>query len=307
MAAIRIAGLVPGIGSGFARGLLFPGCPLGEDGGVTGDAGGPEGDPVLAGLTPVGSTTAARIYDCLLGGTDNNATDQQAAEQLLLALPDAGKVAKANRAFMAAAVRQIAAAGVTQFVDIGPGYPTAPTVHESARSVTPDVRVVYVDSDPEVVERTGALLADDDLVAVFCGDARDSGAILTDPRLGSLIDLAEPVCVLFLSVLHFVAPAEADAAVTAVRRRIAPGSYLVISAGATNEQNGPAEGLIKAAYRANTLLAGRPRTEIAAYFDGFDLVLPGLVPVTEWSAGTPAGSRELRMAEILAGVARKPG
>jgi SAM-dependent methyltransferase len=273
---------------------------------VTGDAADPEGDSVIAGLAPAGSTTAARIYDYLLGGTDNNAADQQAAEQLLLVLPDAGKVAKANRAFMAAAVRQIAAAGVTQFVDIGPGYPTAPTVHESARSVTPDARVVYVDSDPEVVDRTGALLADDDLVAVFCGDARDSDGILADPRLGSLIDLAEPVCVLFLSVLHFVAPAEADAAVAAVRRRIAPGSYLVISAGANNEQNGPAQGLIQAAYSANTLLAGRPRAEIAAYFNGFDLVPPGLVPVTEWSAGTSAGSRELLMAEILAGVARKP-
>lgn len=261
----------------------------------------------MAGLAPAGSTTAARIYDYLLGGTDNNATDRQAAEQLLLALPDAGKVAKANRAFMAAAVRKIAAAGVTQFIDIGPGYPTAPTVHESARAVAPGARVIYIDSDQEVVDRTGALLADDDLVAVFRGDARHSGDLLTDPRLRPLIDLAEPACVLFLSVLHFVAPAEADAAVAAVRRLLAPGSYLVISAGANNEQNESAQGLIQAAYSANTLLAGRPRAEIAAYFNGFDLVPPGLVPVTQWSAGTSAGSSELLMAEILAGVARKPG
>ncbi|HEX9624322.1 MAG TPA: SAM-dependent methyltransferase, partial [Streptosporangiaceae bacterium] len=104
---------------------------------MTGDAAGPEVELGTAGLAPAGPTTAARIYDYLLGGRDNNAADRQAAEQLLLALPDAAQVAKANRAFMATAVRQIAADGVRQFVDVGPGYPTAPTVHESARSVTP--------------------------------------------------------------------------------------------------------------------------------------------------------------------------
>jgi len=261
----------------------------------------------MAGLAPAGSTSTARIYDYLLGGKDNNAADRQAAEQLLRALPDAGLVARANRAFLAAAVKQVAANGVMQFVDIGPGFPATPNVHESARSVAPAARVAYVDYDDEVVARTSEVLADDELVTVFAGNARDSAAILADPRLGSLIDLAEPVCVLFLSVLHFLPPAEADAAVAAVRERIAPGSYLVITAGANDEQNEPAQGLVQAAYSANTLLAGRPKAEIAAYFDDFELLPPGLVPVTKWPTSDSAGSKALLMAEILAGVGRKPG
>ncbi|HET7013645.1 MAG TPA: SAM-dependent methyltransferase [Streptosporangiaceae bacterium] len=281
----------------------------------------------MAGLAPAGSTSTARIYDYLLGGKDNNAADRQAAEQLLRALPDAALVARANRAFLAAAVRQVAANGVTQFVDIGPGFPATPNVHESARSVAPAARVAYVDYDAEVVARTQEVLAGDDLVTAFGGNARDSTAILEDPRLGSLINLAEPVCVLFLSVLHFLPPAEADAAVAAVRERVAPGSYLVITAGVNNEQNAPAQGLVQVAYSANTLLAGRPKAEIAAYFADLELVPPGLVPVTEWPTGDPAGdaagdagggpgsgpgggpggSKALLMAEILAGVGRKPG
>ncbi|HEY3907250.1 MAG TPA: SAM-dependent methyltransferase [Streptosporangiaceae bacterium] len=274
---------------------------------MTGDVAEPPAAPGISGLGPAGTTSTARIYNYLLGGKDNNAADRQAAEQLLRALPDAGLVAKANRAFMAAAVRRVAANGVTQFLDIGPGFPATPNVHESARSAAPGARVAYVDHDQEVVARTRELLADDDLVTAFSGDAGDIGAILADPQLGSLIDLAEPVCVLFVSVLHFVAPAQADATVAAVRERIAPGSYLVISAGCNNEQNEPAQGLVQAAYSSGTLLAGRPAAEVAAYFGDFQLLPPGLVQVTDWPNGPAAGSRKLMMADMLAGVARKPG
>lgn len=127
---------------------------------VTGEVAGP-------------AVSTARIYDYLLGGTNNTAADRQAADQLLQALPDAGVVAKANRAFMAEAVRQVAASGVTQFVDIGPGFPTRPNVHESARSAAPGAKVAYVDHDPEVVTRTRELLAGDDLVTAFTGNAGD--------------------------------------------------------------------------------------------------------------------------------------
>jgi hypothetical protein len=242
----------------------------------------------------------------LLGGTNNTAADRQAAEQLLLALPDAGVVAKANRAFMAQAVRQVAANGVTQFIDIGPSFPTRPNAHESARATAPGAKVAYVDHDPEVVARTRELLAGDDLVTAFTGDAGDIEEILANPQLASLIDLAEPVCVLFVSVLHFVPPAQADATVATTRDRIAPGSYLVISAGLNNEQNEPAQGLIQAAYSARTTLAGRPRAEVAAYFGDFELLPPGLVHVNDWPNGPTPGSQTLQMADMLAGVARKP-
>jgi hypothetical protein len=272
---------------------------------VTGDAARPRAVPGQADFDPA-RPNAARIYDYLLGGKDNYAADRQAAEQLLRALPDARLVAKANRAFMAAAVRQVAASGVAQFVDIGTGLPTPPSVHECARSVIPGARVAYVDNDPVVVAHSRALLATDDLLTVISGDARDAEAILADPQFGSLIDLDQPTCVLFVSMLHFLAPAQADAAVAAFRERLAPGSYLVISAGHGNELNRPTEGRVQAAYGSSTILSGRPASEIAAYFGDFELVPPGLVPVTDWPAAASEPPLPPPKAGMLAAIGRKP-
>jgi hypothetical protein len=249
---------------------------------------------------------AARVYDYLLGGKDNFAADRLAAEQLLIALPDAVVAAKANRGFLTAAVRQVAGLGVGQFVDVGAGLPTAPSVHECARSAFPGARVAYVDNDPVVVSHSRALLATDDGLTVIRGDARDSEAILADPQLTSLIDLREPVCVLFGSVLHFITAAQADAAVAVFRERMAPGSYLVISAGHNNDQNLQAEVKVQAAYQTRTL-SGRPASEIAAYFGDFDLLPPGLVPVTDWPGASHDALPGLAKADLLAGVGRKPG
>jgi len=152
-------------------------------------------------------------------------------------------------------------------------------------------------------------------VTVISKDARDYGALLGAPGLGALIDLAKPVCVLFVSMLHFMPEAEADAAVAAFRERIAPGSYLVISAGVGNERNIPARDQVQAAYGSDTVLTGRPPSEIAAYFGDFGLVPPGLVPVTEWPLDAPDGAslpmlRPLpaapMKARMLAGIGRKP-
>ena len=248
---------------------------------------------------------AARVYNYLLGGKDNYAVDRETADQLLRALPEAAVLARANRAFMAAAVRQVAAYGVTQFVDIGTGLPVTPNVHDCARSVNPGARVTYVDNDPFVVAHSRALLATDDLVTVVNGDARDSAAILADPELNELLDLREPVCVLLVSVLHFMTPEQADAAAATFRERLAPGSCLVISAGHRSELHRPAEAPIQAAYGARTILAGRSVTEIAAFFGDFELVPPGLVPVTDWS-GDPSGPPpDLSQAAMLAGIGRK--
>ena len=271
---------------------------------MTGDAG-LEVVPGAGGLD-TSRPNAARIYDYLLGGKDNYASDRQAAEQLLRALPDAALVARANRSFMVAAVRQVAAFGVGQFVDIGTGLPTPPSVHVCARTIVPDARVAYVDNDPVVVAHSRALLATDDRLTVINGDARDSAAILTDPQFGSLIDLAKPVCVMFVSMLHFLTTDEADAAVATFREAMAPGSYLVISAGHGNERNIPAEGQIQAAYGRETTLTGRPAAEIAAYFGEFDLVPPGLVPVTEWPGAAPEVPMAPTKAGMLVAIGRKP-
>jgi hypothetical protein len=226
----------------------------------------------------------ARIYDYLLGGKDHFAADREAAQRLIAALPNAAAVARANRAFLAAAVRQAARAGIAQYLDIGAGLPTSPSVHECAREIIPGARVAYVDSDPAAVAQARALLAAGDGVIATEGDARDPEAILASPALAGVIDLTEPVGLLLVSVLHFVTAGEADMIVGTFRQRMAAGSYLIISQGQSG--SAPREG-IQDAYRSGITLTGRSAAEIAAYFDGFDLVPPGLVPVAVWAATQP--------------------
>jgi len=159
-----------------------------------------------------------------------------------------------------------------------------------------------------------ALLATDDLVAVIDGDAREYEAILAGPDLGALIDLSEPACVLFVRMLDFLTAEVADAIVAAFRERMAPGSYLVISSG--HAENNRVRDQVQAAYGDATVLTGRPAAEIAAYFDGCDLVPPGVVPVTEWplderDAGhlqpiSPRSPAPMQ-ARMLAGIGRKRG
>jgi O-methyltransferase involved in polyketide biosynthesis len=280
---------------------------------VTGDSAESEEATRVQGFDPTKPNTA-RVYDYLLGGKQHFAADRHAAEQLMRVLPDAARAARANRDFLAAAVRYAAGQGIGQYVDIGAGLPTSPNVHECAREAVPKARVAYVDNDPVVVSHARALLATDELVTVISADAREYEAILSALELSGIIDLSEPVCVLFVSMLHFLSDADADALVAAIRERMAPGSYLVLSAGCLDDSNVPARKGIESAYGARTVLSGRPPAEIAAYFGGFELVPPGLVPVTEWATGTPdaaqagQGAQEPSapaMVTMLAGLGRK--
>jgi O-methyltransferase involved in polyketide biosynthesis len=280
---------------------------------VTGDSVGPEDATCTCGFDP-SKPNAARIYNYLLGGKENFTADRDAAEQLLRALPDAARLARANRAFLSAAVRYVAREGIDQYVDIGAGLPTSPNVHECARAAVPEARVTYVDNDPVVVTHARALLATDDLLSVIGADAREYEAILSALELSRTIDLSEPVCVLFVGVLHFMTNSEADALVAAFRERMAPGSYLVVSAGCADDSDGPVGKDIQSAYGAGTVLSGRPRAEIVAYFGDLELVPPGIVPVTEWPVEAPDAPRPRpsgrarpspAKARMLAGIGRK--
>jgi uncharacterized SAM-dependent methyltransferase len=207
----------------------------------------------------------------------------------------------------------VASCGISQYVDIGAGLPTSPNVHESARAVVPAARVAYVDNDPVAVTHARALLATDDRVIVIDGDVRKYEALLADLELGALIDLSEPACVLFVSMLHFLTADEADTVVAAFRERMASGSYLVISAG--HNKNQPVREQVQTAYGDTAVLTGRTAAEIVAYFDDFDLVPPGVVPVTEWPLEPDAGQRPRNWqaspaplkASMLAGIGRKRG
>jgi hypothetical protein len=240
----------------------------------------------------MGGPNVARIYDYLLGGKDHFGADREAAQRLLAALPNAAVMARANRAFLAAAVRHVARAGITQYLDIGAGLPTSPSVHECARAIVPGARVAYVDSDPLAVSQARSLLAAGDGVVAIEGDARSPHAILADPGLAGVVDLTEPVCLLLVSVLHFFTADEADMIVAALRPRLVVGSYLVISQGSAGRADHDG---VQGAYGRGVTLTGRTEAEIAAYFDGFDLVPPGLVPVADWPAAQPDAASSSRL------------
>src|SRR5512135_3427974 len=163
-------------------------------------------------VTPPGNDpaqpAAARIYDYLLGGKDNYAVDRAAAERVLAVAPDQRQLARANRAFAIRAVGVLAEAGLRQFIDLGTGFPTSPSVHESARQADPSARVVYVDYDPLVHVHNTALLAQDDHVISVQADIREPEAILDHPDVTRLIDFGQPVGVLCVAVLHLIPDAE---------------------------------------------------------------------------------------------------
>ncbi len=252
--------------------------------------------------------SVARIYDHVLGGKDHFPADRAAARELLERFPEVAQIARANRAFLARAVRHVARQQVTQFVDLGAGLPASPNVHETTRQVIPGARVAYVDNDPMVLAHARAVLAVDDQVAVVAGDLRAPAAVLADPALISLIDFSKPVCVVLASVLHFLPAQQADAAVAAFREQMSPGSYLVISVGTSSGTDPELIRCLQATYAGTAPVTARTEAEITSWFDGLLLARPGLTDVWAWRAGQsrqahrPPQSR----ARFVVGVARKP-
>jgi len=252
----------------------------------------------------------ARIYDYLLGGKDNFAADREAAKQLIAVTPYMAGVVRDNRAFIGRAVRYLAGeAGLRQFLDLGTGLPTQANVHEMAQEIAPDARVVYVDNDPVVWSHGNALLAHGDRVAMVHADLRQPAEVLQHPDVLGLLDLAQPVAVLCASVLHFVSDAEDPHRIIAeYRRHLAAGSYLAVTHGpivtAEEDPTGIVGGVTSVYYRASAQLHLRSVQEIRRFFDGFDLVDPGVVWINEWrpDPGVPA---EGPPRSLCGGVGRK--
>lgn len=242
----------------------------------------------------------ARIYDYLLGGKDNFAADRDEAERLLQAYPLLPAKARENRLFLARAVNWLAEQGIRQFVDVGPGLPTAQNTHQIAQAVDPGCRVAYVDYDPVVAAHARALLGDDGFTTIE-SDLRDPASIFSHPDMGRVIQPGEPVGLVLAMVLHFFAAQAVSEIMRTVVRSIAPGSYVVISVGSADEETGAR---LASAYTAAALYNHAPG-QIARFFDGLELVGPGLVDAKHWE---PLGAaRPLARAggHVLAGVGRK--
>ena len=248
--------------------------------------------------------SAARIYDYLLGGKDNYAVDRAAADRVLAVAPDQRRLARANRAFAIRAVRVLAATGLRQFIDLGTGFPTSPSVHEAARESDPTACAVYVNYDPIVHVHNSALLASDDRVVSVQADIREPGAILDHPDVAQLIDFSQPVGVLCVAVLHLVADAEDPERIVArFRDRMCPGSFLVLSqfAGDSDPEAMAELRAVAAGTAVETYF--RPRSQIRRFFDGLELLDPGLTDVQEWRKDAPTAPTRLR---IAGAVGRKP-
>jgi hypothetical protein len=251
--------------------------------------------------------SAARIYDYLLGGKDNYASDREAAEAILRIEPESAAVARQNRAFLGRAVRYLVQeAGIRQFLDIGSGLPTGGNVHEVAQAAAPESRAVYVDNDNIVLAHARALL--DSAPQGRCGyvqsDFRDTTRIVT--QAAETLDFTKPVAVLLIALLHFIPDADDPWAITGRLMDAVPsGSYLAVTHATLESLADPAsKGLLDKVY-AGTPSGGvtpRPRAEIERFFSGLEMTSPGLVSITAWRAepGDPA-ARTL----FYGGTARK--
>ncbi len=247
----------------------------------------------------------ARVYDYVLGGKDNFSVDRQLGSQLLTAFPEAGWIARQNRAFAGRAVRYCAEHGVGQFLDVGSGLPTMDNVHEVARRVISDAAVVYVDNDKVAHSHAEALLTTNDGVAAITGDVREPGRILADVQAGGLLDLTRPFVVLLTAILHFITDFERPAELIATFRDAMPsGSYLVLSHATHDFQPEESARATRMYSRASSPLVTRSRLDIAAMFSGFQLVKPGLVRTSRWQP--PEQVTVTEASDLFAGVGRKP-
>ncbi|WP_405763066.1 SAM-dependent methyltransferase [Streptomyces sp. NBC_01420] len=255
--------------------------------------------------------SVSRMYDFYLGGSHNFEVDREAARKAMEFMPGLPKAMQANRAFMRRAVRYALSEGVTQFLDIGSGIPTFGNVHEVAQAVDPAARVAYVDHDPVAVAHSQAVLEGNEGATISAADLRRPQEIRDSPEVAKLLDFDRPVALLLVAVLHFIEDSDDPrAAVAALRDMLAPGSFLVVTHAAyegiplSREEAGGTVGVYQ---NIRNPLVMRTREEIAGFFDGFELVEPGLVPMPEWrpeSTAAPENEDPYAFSGI-AGVGRK--
>ncbi|MFJ6569105.1 SAM-dependent methyltransferase [Streptomyces sp. NPDC091292] len=252
----------------------------------------------------------ARVYDFILGGKDNYPVDAEAAAAMVAALPSLPVTMRQNRLFMHRVARYLARdAGVRQFLDIGTGLPTSPNLHEVAQRERPDASVVYVDNDPIVLTHAQALLrsSPEGRTGYVDADMRDPDAILESEAFGELIDLKQPVGLTIISMLHFIPIPDGY---TLVRRLLDPlpsGSFLAISTGTADfAPKDEAEKLVGEYESRGIPMIARDRAQVAAFFDGLELVEPGLTQVHHWRPTEEQASLDDNHVAMYAAVGRKP-
>ncbi|WP_316743478.1 SAM-dependent methyltransferase [Streptomyces sp. MK7] len=244
----------------------------------------------------------ARVYDWLLGGKDNYPVDEEVAAKLP---PEARLNAMRNRAFMHRAAAWLAGNGIDQFLDIGTGIPTEPNLHQIVQGIAPSARIAYADNDPIVLRHAEALLVSspEGSTDYIEADVRQPGTILDHAR--TFLDFTRPIALSMIALMHFITDDENPYVLTRTLLDALPsGSYFMFSHGTTDEHPHLVKSVTTTYRKGEIPLRMRTRAEIEPFFEGLELVAPGLVTATRWYKDSPAPAQEL--SGFYVGVARVP-
>ncbi|MEU5977434.1 SAM-dependent methyltransferase [Streptomyces sp. NPDC047315] len=251
----------------------------------------------------------ARIYDYVIGGKDHYQVDVDAGEAMMAEWPSLRVSMRQNRLFMQRAVRYLAREeGVRQFLDIGTGLPTSPNLHEVVQRERPDASIVYVDNDPIVLAHAEALLtsAPPGRTAYLDADMREPESILESPMFKELLDLKQPVALTVIAILHFIRPPADHALLRRLLDPLPSGSFLAVST--ATEEFAPAEiRRVREQYESRGIpMVSRTTAEVGAFFEGLELVAPGLTQVHRWRPTEAQAGVTNEQVAMLGAVARKP-
>ncbi|GIE34106.1 hypothetical protein Ait01nite_071510 [Actinoplanes italicus] len=271
-----------------------------------------EGSPAPTEVAPPGVNInvphSARIYDYWLGGKDNFAVDRAVGEAMIQAIPGMRYMAGENRKFVHRAARDLVLKeGIRQFLDIGTGIPTRPNLHEIAQQHEATARVVYVDNDPIVLVHARALMISkpEGRSEYIAADIRNPKSILEDAALKDTLDLKEPVGLTLIAILMLLADADDPwSKVAELRDALPSGSCLAITHPTADFNPAEVDAAVAAATGAGMTLVARSREAVSRFFGDWELLEPGLAPVSAWRPDAPVENPEA--AYYWAGVARKP-
>ncbi|MFI9006116.1 SAM-dependent methyltransferase [Actinosynnema sp. NPDC053489] len=256
----------------------------------------------------IDSPSVARVYDYLLGGGHNFASDRELARRLVEAQPNVREIARQNRAFLRRAVVFLLEAGVRQFLDLGSGIPTVGNVHEIAQAAAPGTRVVYVDYEPVAVAHSRLLLQDNPDAVMVSADITRASDVLDAPATRRMLDFDQPIGLLAVTIGHYI-PHAADPVGLFARYRdaLAPGSHLALTHLTDDFSAVHGDRIVSTMKTTRDNVFPRGRAEVLELFTGFELVEPGLVTTSLWRPDK--GVHEVRDAEqdaLYAGVGRLP-
>lgn len=232
--------------------------------------------------------SAARCYDFYLGGAHNFEVDRELGRSVMQVVPNIQEVARDNRAFLRRAVRYCLEQGITQFLDLGSGIPTAGNVHEIVHAVDPNARVVYVDNEAVAVAHSETMLEDVPNATIVHADMLDADKVMDSPEAARLLDFSKPIAVMMVAVIHFVNwEARPREIIRRYQERLAPGSYIGFSHITGDDYPEGTHGLVQLYESSSNPGTLRTRREVADLLADFELVDPGVVYAPEWRPDSP--------------------